>query len=83
MSTMPTYVVYTPDGTPLGGAKAEDPKEAAEEVVNSVDWGDDAAAVDVNVGVVTDRDYTATDPIDTTDEGIKQVETMLTVKIHD
>lgn len=80
---MATYAVYLPDGTVLGASESEDAEAAAEGVVNQIQWPEDTAVVDVNVGEITDPDYTLPDEIEMPEEGVSPVKTELAVKVHD
>lgn len=80
---MDTYIVYVADGTVLGAAEAESLQDAAESVVNAMDWGDDAAAVDVNVARVIDSDYEVPDTFDGTDTAVEIEKIDLAVAVHD
>lgn len=80
---MDTYIVYVGMGNVLGAAEAEELNQAAEAVVNEVEWPDDTVAAKVNVARVTDPDYEVGDTIDTSHEAIEVEEINLKVAVHD
>jgi hypothetical protein len=80
---MDTFVVYLPNGEVLGAAQGDELNEAAEAVVNAIDWPDDSVVAKVNVARVTSEDYEVPDQFDMSDEGVEVEEMNLKVAIHD
>lgn len=82
MIRMDTFVIYVPSGEVLGAAEADNYKDAAEGVVNGVEWPPDTAAAKVNAARVTDSDYEVGDTINEAADGIEVVERSFKVAVH-
>lgn len=80
---MDTYIIYLPSTEVLGASEAEDYKEAAEAVVNGVEWPDGTAAAKVSAAKVTDPDYEVGDSVNEADPGIEVKERSFKVAVHE
>jgi len=79
---MDTYIIYVASGEVLGASEADDYKQAAEAVVNEVEWPGDPFAAEVSVARVTDPDYEVPDRFDATASAVEVVAPDLRVVVQ-